>query len=102
MHAYDPAVVAALDAWTEIGEHASFVRSSIYLPRNRVFTSAATDIVAPQEAARPARHPGSATIRDMVLGLAIHAVPLVRRLFPEFDAVAAGRFLPPPRSFPTA
>jgi myo-inositol 2-dehydrogenase / D-chiro-inositol 1-dehydrogenase len=91
MHAYDPAVIAALDTWAEIGERAHFVRSFIYLPDNDVFTHAATDIAAPPDGRTP--HPP--TVRDAILGLAIHAVPLVRRLFPEFDDVAIGTYPPP-------
>jgi len=102
MHAYDPAVVAAFDAWAEVGEQAHFTRSSIYLPRNRVFASAASNIRVPPEVTPPSPHPGEPTIRDVILGLAIHAVPLVRRLLPTFDDVAIGRYLRPVGYFVTA
>jgi predicted dehydrogenase len=93
MHAYDPAVTAALEAWAEIGERAHFVRSVLYLPDNDVFTRVATEIATSPDG----RISGSKaiTFRDVILGLAIHAVPLVRRLFPDFETVAFGRYLKP-------
>jgi myo-inositol 2-dehydrogenase / D-chiro-inositol 1-dehydrogenase len=106
MHAFDPAVVAALDAWAELGEPASFVHSSIYLPRNRSFASAATFIELPPDAEGHGGNTGGRTTHEMfgdvILGLAIHAVPLVRQLFPEFDDVAVGQYLRPVGYFLTA
>jgi myo-inositol 2-dehydrogenase/D-chiro-inositol 1-dehydrogenase len=99
MHSYDPAVVAALSAWAEVGERAHFVRSLIYLPHNDVFTQAATDLAAPSN--ERTSDPRVPTIRDAILGLAIHAVPLVRRLFPDFETVAVGRSLDPTGYFLT-
>jgi myo-inositol 2-dehydrogenase / D-chiro-inositol 1-dehydrogenase len=91
MHAHDPAVVAALDGWAEIGERATLVRSSIYLPENALFINAATDLASPPS--QRAHHPPAGTVRHAILTLAIHAIPIVRRLFPEFDRVSLGRTL---------
>lgn len=92
MHAHDPAVVAALDAWAKTGERAHLVRSVVYLPDNDVFTRAATEITP-----SPDGHTGgkAMALRHVILGLAIHAVPIVRRLFPDFETVAIGRSLNP-------
>jgi myo-inositol 2-dehydrogenase/D-chiro-inositol 1-dehydrogenase len=95
MHAYDSAVIAALDAWAEHGEQASYVRSSIYLPRNRGFICAATSLAAPPSPSNADSGPEPRTLRDLILSLAIHAVPLMRRVFPEFDEVVAGNYVPP-------
>jgi predicted dehydrogenase len=65
MHAFDPAVVAALDAWAELGEPASFVHSSIYLPRNRSFASAATFIELPPDAEGHGGNAGGRTTHEM-------------------------------------
>jgi myo-inositol 2-dehydrogenase / D-chiro-inositol 1-dehydrogenase len=91
MHTYDPAAVAALEAWAEVGERAHIVRSLIYLPDNAIFTNLATEITPSPDGRTPS--PDAPTLGDAVLGLAIHAVPLVRRLVPDFDGVATGRQL---------
>ena len=100
MHAYDPAVVAALGTWAALDTVASVVRSAIYLPPNDVFTDAATELFreppAPGLPDKPSSRELEAALLEMaVIGLAIHSIPLVRSLFPRFDEVRYARFLRP-------
>jgi myo-inositol 2-dehydrogenase / D-chiro-inositol 1-dehydrogenase len=102
MHAYDPAYRAAHAAWEELGDSASFVQSSIYLPANGVFINQATDEVelpatAPAHGAGDPSDPAfrSKMIRNAILGLAIHNVPLIRELYPSVGQMLSARFLRP-------
>jgi len=102
MHAYDPAYRAAYAAWEELEESASFVLSSIYLPANGVFINQATDEVE-LAAAAPAQGAGDHSdpafqammIRNAMLGLAIHNVPLIRELYSSVGQMLSARFLRP-------
>jgi myo-inositol 2-dehydrogenase / D-chiro-inositol 1-dehydrogenase len=102
MHAYDPAYRAAYAAWKELEESASFVQSSIYLPANGVFINQATDQVelpaaAPAQGSRDSSDPAfqAMMIRNAMLGLAIHNVPLIRELYPSVGQMLSARFLRP-------
>lgn len=88
MHVYDPAWVAVREAWGAFPNSVRSVRSSIVLPLNDRFEDWATQVVG-----RPAIDfaiPGEATPESitqmfdtLILGLAVHALPLVRSLLPD-------------------
>lgn len=101
MHCYDPAFRAALAAWTDLGETATLVRSTIFLPENGLFVEQATDAAAPETPFVP---PAEAVddpsfqammLRFAILGLAIHDLPLVRDVFPGVGEVRLARYVPP-------
>lgn len=83
MHAYDPVVEAAIGSWNTDGNRASAIRVSTVLPPNRRFEDAATEIL-PRVAAPGGR--GGPALREALLTLAIHDLPLVRRLLPAGSA----------------
>jgi myo-inositol 2-dehydrogenase/D-chiro-inositol 1-dehydrogenase len=83
MHAYDPVVEAAIGAWNADGHRASTIRVSVVLPPNHRFEDAATEIL-PRAAATGGK--GGPALRDALLTLAIHDLPLVRRLVPDHRA----------------
>lgn len=89
MHVYDPGWVWAKERLDEL-PLAQVVRSRIVLPRNVRYEDWATEIVN-----RPPR-PGSGSdtleerirfLTNMILGLAVHDLPLVRRFAPRIDRV---------------
>jgi myo-inositol 2-dehydrogenase/D-chiro-inositol 1-dehydrogenase len=99
MHAYDPAYIAARQAWKNTGDTVLQVRNAIFLPTNDVFTDQATQLVPVTSPA----HPGGeldlarkqAMMRGAMLGLAIHNIPLVRDFHPDVGRLELARFLPP-------
>lgn len=99
MHAYDPAYAAARRHWGDLPRTATLVRSVIYLPSNDLMIAAATDPAAPAEkapaadTARALPHPPN--IRDAILGLAMHALPLIREFVPRTGTVSFARMLKP-------
>lgn len=95
MHAYDPAWIAATQAWGDLPERAELVRSRIYLPDNSEFVELATNVRA--VAGRPAGAPlaDAERLREAVLGLATHAVPQLRRFLPGDVRVVSARTLAP-------
>ncbi len=99
MHAYDPAWVQARDRWEEAGGDATMTRSVIYLPSNDEMIGLATDPVLPAPASGAAPiSPGDAEVerlRGGIIGLAIHALPLVRRLIPKLARVTGAQVLEP-------
>ncbi|ODT82611.1 MAG: hypothetical protein ABS76_05955 [Pelagibacterium sp. SCN 64-44] len=99
MHAYDPAYLAAREAWKASGDVALQVRNAIFLPSNDVFTNQATELVPVPPAKWPGGEPDRAMIKTMMrgamLGLAIHDIPLVRDFHPEVGQVQFAEFLPP-------
>ena len=99
MHAYDPAWVAALEAWGDLAATAHTVRSSIVLPQNRRYEGWATEILArpPGGDGPEPRDPVARATRfhDGILGLAIHDVPLIRRFAPAIDQVVDAEVLEP-------
>lgn len=87
MHVYDPAWVAVRDVWGELPRTAHTVRSSIVLPPNGRFERWATEPSSTPPSARPPDSGAAARadkMRNAVLGLAIHDLPLVREFLPEF------------------
>lgn len=97
MHRYDRAFQTVLDDWTASGESVISVRSAIFIPPNATFVEAATQEVpaegAPPE--RPAPPPPAIRLRNTILGLAIHHVPLVRLFHPSVGQVLSARHIPP-------
>jgi predicted dehydrogenase len=81
MHVFDPVVSTTIEAWRTGGHRASSIRVSAVLPSNSRFENAAAEIlprlIAP---GGPADHP----MREALLSLAVHDLPLIRRLLPEF------------------
>jgi predicted dehydrogenase len=99
MHAYDPAWLAAQDAWGDLRDAAHVVRSSIVLPPNARYEHWATESHAPPPASGAAHLRGPAgraeRLRDGMLGLAIHDIPLIRRFVPVIDRVSSAEVLEP-------
>ncbi|MGN6760197.1 MAG: Gfo/Idh/MocA family oxidoreductase [Leifsonia sp.] len=82
MHGYDPVARAALDDWLSTGATAGMIRSRIILPQNTEFEDWATELIRPALFASPL---SNAPIRDAVLSLAVHDLPLIRAVT-EADA----------------
>jgi len=100
MHAYDPACRAAVSAWQELKTDAILVRSSIYLPTDDIYIDAATQVVSPPPPWTIPRRPWAAGfapafITDMVLGLTIHDIPLIRQFSPAVDRVTSAAIVEP-------
>ena len=100
MHAYAPAYVAAQQHLLASHEPPTLVRSVIYLPSNDEMTDLATELVSTPEVAGPQDNGPDeerelSLLRDGVLGLAIHDLPLIRPLLPSFDDVTVARYLKP-------
>lgn len=95
MHAYDPAVRAALTAWKSLNEEASFVQSSIYLPSNSVFEDQATQRATPKAVQAIPDIPDHVRLRYAMLGLAIHNIPLIRDFYPRVGEVFAADVIAP-------
>lgn len=88
MHAYDPACRAAAAAWRSSGERALLVRSRINLPPDDTYIRVATQPLSVPPPWTPPSRPwaegaAAAFITDIMLGLVIHNIPLVREFFPE-------------------
>ena len=101
MHVYDPAYRAAVAAWTEAGEDAAHVHSVIFLPTNEHFIDQATDRAPlPPVKSRSGAdlddvRVRAAMLRNAILGLAIHDLPLIREFAPVIDTIEVARFLLP-------
>ncbi|MGW4032948.1 Gfo/Idh/MocA family protein [Streptomyces sp. NPDC004838] len=100
MHAYDPAWLAVSGGWGDFADRVHTVRSRIVLPRNRRFEDWSTEVrfrsqgpvftmSTPEETA--------AVLRNLVLELTVHDLPLVRALLPRADelSVHSARMLRP-------
>lgn len=88
MHTFDPGWLAAEKMWGDLPETAHYIRSSIVLPPNARFEDFATEVITRPAPASPDYSDPSvvkARFEGMVLGLAIHDLPLVRRFVPHFD-----------------
>lgn len=96
MHRYDPGFRAGLDAWTATGDVVQSVKSRIFLPANAIFTDYATQDVPSDKppAGPPPPAPNPVRLRNTILGLAIHHVPLVRAFFPDVGRVLSARHVP--------
>ena len=96
MHVYDPAYRAAHRAWVEQDDEAVFTQSSIFLPSNDFFT-----VLASEPASPPPPPPSgeglsdAAMLREAVLGLVIHNLPLLRQFHPRLGELASARFIRP-------
>jgi myo-inositol 2-dehydrogenase / D-chiro-inositol 1-dehydrogenase len=96
MHAFDPAYAAARRNWGDLPETATLVRSVIYLPSNDGMVGLATDpVTATADAAASLPDAQTPSIRAAILGLAIHAIPLIRVLAPDPGPVSFARFVEP-------
>ncbi|WP_382309428.1 Gfo/Idh/MocA family protein [Herbiconiux sp. UC225_62] len=92
MHTFDPAWLAASSEWESLAGNAHTIRSRVVLPPNARFETSATEVLT----ARPASglpDLDDPTVRASmvfggVLGLAIHDLPLIRRLLGPVDDVA--------------
>jgi myo-inositol 2-dehydrogenase/D-chiro-inositol 1-dehydrogenase len=94
MHAYDPAYAAARQHWGDLPNTVTLVRSVIYLPANDLMVAVSTDPAAAASAAAGSL-PHPANLRDAILGLAMHAIPLIRELVPDPGSVSFARLLKP-------
>lgn len=98
MHAQDPAWLAARDVLGDIAFEPALVRSTIMLPPNARFEEWTTEPLLPVAAqgGAPAMEPDQ-FMRLCILELAIHDMPLVRRLMPrgERPHVLAARLRQP-------
>lgn len=100
MQLYDPAFRAGLAAFRDTNEVAAHIKSAIYLPSNGLFVGMATEEVFPSgpppaSSITPTIEEQRQRIRQTILALAIHHVPLVRRFYPQVGEVLAARRLPP-------
>lgn len=87
MHCYDPAWLAVSAAWDDFPGQVRTIRSSIVLPFNQRFEDWAAELERPPAAAAAARDEAD-TLRQRLLGLAIHDLPLVRRFLPRWRDLA--------------
>jgi myo-inositol 2-dehydrogenase / D-chiro-inositol 1-dehydrogenase len=95
MHAFDPAWLAARAAWQDQAAPADLVRSVIRLPPNQRFIDLATEPVAPVASGERPPMSDADVLRQGVLGLAVHDLPLVRAFAGEVASVAHARRLEP-------
>ena len=100
MHAYDQAYLAALEFWRELSPDIDFIRHICHLPPNPEFVGLATELIVPNRAPRPLPDFTSKTVlksimRNGILTLAIHDVPLIRDLIGENLWVSAAEALIP-------
>jgi hypothetical protein len=112
MHSWDEAWRAASGAWLEAGAETRLIRSAIHVPVNDVILEQATD---------PARRPGrrlpygvltrlgaarrrlrppdvaerEARLRAVILGFAVHAIPLIRLVAPGLTSLGFARPIHP-------
>lgn len=96
MHWYDPGFRAGLAAWEAEGTRATHIRSAIFVPPNAQFVNAATEEAFPSSP--PPAPPADQLpafqrerLRQTILGLAIHHVPLLRRFYPQLGTVVEAR-----------
>lgn len=89
MHVFDPAWVAVQKAWGAFPASVRSVRSSIVLPLNDRFEDWATQAVGkpPMDYTMPGEMTPEIITRmfdTLILGLAVHALPLVRTMLPDY------------------
>jgi len=92
MHVFDPAWRALQGVLGDIQSHARSVRSSIVLPLNDRFENWATEVTGRPEMAFGM--PGEMTpeiirqtFQGLILGLAVHDLPLVRSFLPDWRSL---------------
>lgn len=90
MHLFDPAWRFMADQVKQQETMPSLVRSCIILPPNGRFDGWANEVILPPSASTPAPPPIQRTeamvIHAAIMGLAIHDLPLVRRLLVDHSA----------------
>lgn len=108
MHSWDQAWRAASQAWLEAGGETRLIRSAIHLPVNDVILEQVTDPTRPPgrrvpygvitrlgSAKRVLRPPDlaerEARLRAIILGFAVHAIPLIRVIAPGLETVGFAR-----------
>jgi predicted dehydrogenase len=88
MHTYDPGWLGARAAWPQAFADPRLIRSSIVLPMNARFEDWATEVAerGPPPPPRDLTKPDvrQAAITGGTLGLAIHNLPLIRSLLPQW------------------
>ncbi len=91
MHTVDPAWLAAIAEWEALGHEAHTIRSRVVLPPNARFETSATEVLTPRPASGLPDLDDPAVRAQMVfggvLGLAVHDLPLIRRLLPAVDDI---------------
>jgi predicted dehydrogenase len=90
MHTYDPGWLAFTQSWGATRGSARHIRSSAVLPPNPRFEDFATEVVNREPMSTPAPATSAADahrIRDGILGLAIHDLPLVRAFLTDIDDI---------------
>lgn len=100
MQRYDPAFLMGLAEWGDRSEE-YFIRSAIWLPDNNEMTALATDQVG--HTVTPGNEPAEVTheraraeaLRDSILGLAVHNLPLIRLFAPEVERVTQASWVDP-------
>jgi myo-inositol 2-dehydrogenase / D-chiro-inositol 1-dehydrogenase len=102
MHVWDPAWRALTRAWGDLPATVRAIRSTIYLPDNADMIKLATDLFTPNTSmtgSSSSQQSGLETeiemIRNGVLGLAMHATPLIREIVPNIGRVSHARALKP-------
>jgi len=94
MQAFDPAYAAVRRHWADLPDTVTLIRSIIYLPSNNLMVEASTDpVTAAPNPSASLPHPPN--LRDAILGLAMHAIPLIRELAPDLGSVSFARLLQP-------
>ncbi|MFD1719652.1 Gfo/Idh/MocA family protein [Georgenia deserti] len=88
MHSFDPVWQAASRRWTEAGAQAHTIRIAARIPPNPMTEDLATEVTGRAGPGRTTRSRSRlkdrvAGLRGGVLGLAIHDLPLARRLLPD-------------------
>jgi hypothetical protein len=94
MHAYDLAVSASRQVWENLPQTWYLIRSVIYIPPDSEFAGLSTDLVRaslPETTADASESPHNQPadlVRNGILGLASHDLPIVRALAPSVGAVS--------------
>lgn len=89
MHRHDPALRMLEERWGSLPAEALVVRSRAWLAPNPALVAMSTDVVAAAPAPFDAGGDdiGRAVFRALMLGLAIHDIPLIRLALPLVDSV---------------
>ena len=95
MHTYDPGWLAAVEECGPRFTEVHTVRSTIVLPFNARFEDWATEVHRAAAAPTGTQTEPSARVRDLVLGLMVHDLPLVRVILPDVGRVDHASFVPP-------
>jgi predicted dehydrogenase len=103
MHTFDPGWLAAKKNWGGLVETTHTIRSSIVLPPNPRFEDFSTEVITrPERPDLDRTDPDVAAgiIRNSLMGLAIHDLPLVRAFCPDFrDIEILSCDVPPPTGY---